>query len=201
MVESGQSAQADAFGEDGDLLAASTAGDQQAFSRLLSRHYRPVYRVAWRMLNGNAEAEDVAQEAFLKLWQNPAQLREAKALRGWLMRVASNLALDRLRRRPHEELEAAEKIEDKGGATGRDLDRRTARLRVDRAIAKLPDRQKLALTLVFFEGFGNIEAAKAMDTTVEAVESLLGRAKRNLKEELASDWRYLLGEMADTADR
>ena len=76
MGASEQAAPAAAPDEDGMLLAASAAGRQDAFASLLQRHYRPVYRVAWRMMNGQAEAEDVAQEAFLKLWQNPGQVRE-----------------------------------------------------------------------------------------------------------------------------
>lgn len=201
MGASEQAAPAAAPDEDGMLLAASAAGRQDAFASLLQRHYRPVYRVAWRMMNGQAEAEDVAQEAFLKLWQNPGQVREPKALRGWLMRVASNLALDRLRRKAHEDLDMVENLADPGQITGGELDLQAARSRVDRAIARLPERQKLALTLVYFEGLGNIEAAEAMDATVEAVESLLGRAKRSLKQDLAGDWRSLLTEMAEAAAR
>lgn len=201
MVASGQASFADAPDEDGPLLAASAAGDQRAFARLLERHYKPVYRVAWRMLNGNAEAEDVAQETFLKLWHNPGQVREARALRGWLMRVASNLALDRLRRKPHDDLDVVENLSDPAQVTGRELELKAATTRIDSAIAKLPERQRLALALVYFEGLGNIEAATIMETTVEAVESLLGRAKRSLKEELAGDWRSLLAEMAEEAAR
>ena len=85
---------------DANLLLASARRDSAAFAELVSRYYKPVYRMVWRMMNGNPETEDVAQEAFVKLWQNPAQIREAKALKGWLMRVASNLAIDRLRRIP-----------------------------------------------------------------------------------------------------
>lgn len=201
MDAGGRASPGNALEEDGPLLAASAAGDQRAFARLLERHYKSVYRVAWRMMNGNAEAEDVTQEAFLKLWHNPGQLREPRALRGWLMRVASNLALDRLRRKPHDELDVVENIADPTQSTSSELDRKAVRLRIDHAIARLPERQKLALALVYFEGLGNIEAAAAMETTVEAVESLLGRAKRSLKEELAGDWRAMLTEMAETAAR
>ena len=91
---------------DANLLLASARRDAAAFAELVSRYYKPVYRMVWRMMNGNIETEDVAQEAFVKLWQNPSQVREAKALKGWLMRVASNLAIDRLRRKPHTDLDA-----------------------------------------------------------------------------------------------
>lgn len=187
--------------DDGALLAASAAGNAKAFARLVDRHFKPVYRVVWRLMNGHAEVEDVTQEAFLKLWQNPAQVREARALRGWLMRVASNLAFDRLRRKSHGELDEIENAADPRQITGAEFDEAQARGRVDRAVAALPERQKMALTLVYFEGLGNIEAARTMDVTVEAVESLLSRAKRALREGLAADWRLLLEELAEGPTR
>lgn len=185
--------------DDGALLQASARGDAAAFETLVSRHYSAVYRVVWRMMKGHVDAEDVAQEAFMKLWQNPAQVREPKALKGWLMRVASNLAIDRLRKVPHAELEVVENAADPKQVTGAELELAAAQRRVDAAIASLPERQKLALTLVYFEGMGNIETARVMDVTVEAVESLLGRAKRSLRETLADDWQVLLSELAEAS--
>lgn len=185
--------------DDGALLQASARGDAAAFETLVSRHYSAVYRVVWRMMKGHVDAEDVAQEAFMKLWQNPAQVREPKALKGWLMRVSSNLAIDRLRKVPHDDLEVVENAADPKQVTGADLEMVSAQRRVDAAIASLPERQKLALTLVYFEGMGNIETARVMDVTVEAVESLLGRAKRSLRETLADDWQVLLSELAEAS--
>ena len=187
--------------DDGALLEASARGDASAFETLVSRYYTPVYRVVWRMMSGQAEAEDVAQEAFMKLWLNPSQVREPKALKGWLMRVGSNLAIDRMRRKPHDDLEVVENAADPRQVTGAELEIQAAQRRVDQAVAALPDRQKLALTLVYFEGMGNIEAARTMEVTVEAVESLLGRAKRALKENLAGDWQSLLSELAEGSAR
>jgi RNA polymerase sigma-70 factor, ECF subfamily len=177
------------------LLLASARRDATSFAELVSRYYKPVYRMVWRMLNGNAETEDVAQEAFVKLWQNPAQVREAKALKGWLMRVASNLAIDRLRRKVHSNIEAVPEIVDPSQRTGAELDERAASARVDSAIAQLPERQKLAVTLVYFEGMTNIAAASVMEISVDAIESLLSRGRRALKETLAGDWRELLEEL------
>ena len=74
---------------DAGLLKAAAAGSHAAFAEIASRHYQPVYRLAWRMTNGAADAEDMAQEAFVKLWKNPSQVREAGALKGWLMPLIS----------------------------------------------------------------------------------------------------------------
>jgi RNA polymerase sigma-70 factor, ECF subfamily len=184
---------------DAELLLASARRDAACFAELVSRYYKPVYRMVWRMMNGNAETEDVAQEAFVKLWQNPAQVREPKALKGWLMRVASNLAIDRLRRKMHADIEAVPEIVDPSQRTGAALDERAATGRVDRAIAQLPERQKLAVTLVYFEGMSNIAAAASMEISVDAMESLLSRGRRFLKESLADDWRDLLEELGSKA--
>ncbi len=180
---------------DAELLLAAARRDSASFAELVSRYYKPVYRVVWRMMNGNAETEDVAQEAFVKLWANPAQIREAKALKGWLMRVASNLAVDRLRRKQHADIEAVGEIADPRQRTDANLDGKVASRRVDQAIARLPERQRLAVTLVYFEGMTNIVAAQVMEISVDAVESLLARGRRTLKEALADDWRGLLEEL------
>jgi RNA polymerase sigma-70 factor, ECF subfamily len=180
---------------DAELLSAAARRDSASFAELVSRYYKPVYRVVWRMMNGNAETEDVAQEAFVKLWANPAQIREARALKGWLMRVASNLAVDRLRRKQHADIDAVGEIADPTQRTDASLDGKVASRRVDQAIARLPERQRLAVTLVYFEGMTNIVAAQAMEISVDAVESLLARGRRALKEALADDWRGLLEEL------
>ena len=76
---------------------------------------------------------------------------------------------------------------------------RAVTARVNRAIASLPERQKLAVTLVYFEGMSNISAASVMEISVDAIESLLTRGKRALRESLAEDWRGLLDELSSKA--
>jgi RNA polymerase sigma-70 factor, ECF subfamily len=180
---------------DAELLAAVSRRDAQAFAHLLQRHHGPVYRVVWRM-TGGVEAEDIVQETFFKLWQKPEQVREAAALRGWLMRVASNAAIDRSRKPRLAALDDAPDVADGRADAAEVLQRTTAARAVDTAIAALPERQRLALSLVYFEGLTNIEAASVMEASVEAIESLLSRARRTLKESLAGQWQELLGSLA-----
>lgn len=177
---------------DAEVLHGVVLRQQRAFSELIARHYQPVYRVAWRSCRNAADCEDVTQEAFLKLWNNPSQLRDGNAVKGWLMRVASNLVMDKFRQKPMQELEAAEQIAD--GTTPADvgIDRAQVSARIDQVIAALPERQRLALSMVHFEFMSNIAAAKAMEISVDALESLLARARRTLKELLANDGRQLL---------
>jgi RNA polymerase sigma-70 factor (ECF subfamily) len=180
---------------DAELLAAVSARDQKAFAELLKRHHGLVFRVAWRVTGGR-EADDIAQETFIKLWRNPEQVRDGASLRSWLLRVASNAAIDRARRRKPESLDVSAEISDGRANAEETLQQSAATGAVDRAIAALPERQRLALTLVYFEGQSNIEAAAAMNATVEAVESLLSRARRTLKQSLSGEWQDLLGSLA-----
>jgi RNA polymerase sigma-70 factor, ECF subfamily len=183
---------------DAGLLEAATAGSHAAFAEIVSRHFQPVYRLVWRMTGGAADSEDVAQEAFVKLWRNPSQLREGAALKGWLMRVASNAVIDGSRKPRSAALEDAPEPPDPQARPDAPLDREQAARLVDARIAALPERQRLALSLVYFEGMSNIEAAAVMEVSVDALESLLARARRSLKESLSGEWRELIGGLAET---
>jgi RNA polymerase sigma-70 factor (ECF subfamily) len=181
--------------DDAALLSASAGGDGRAFSRLVARHYDIVYRVTWRTTSGHADTEDIVQDAFVKLWSNPLQVREAGALRAWLLRVAVNLAIDRGRRKPWVDLDSiAEPRSETADALEQAVAASSAK-EVDRAIASLPGRQRLALALVHFEGQSNIDAAATMEISVEAIESLLARARRTLKDRLKDRWRDILEDL------
>jgi RNA polymerase sigma-70 factor (ECF subfamily) len=184
---------------DAELLAACSEADAQAFAALLGRHQMMVRRVGWRMGLRGADVDDVAQETFLKLWNNPGQIRDAAALKGWLVRVASNLVMDRFRKKPMDDLEAAENVSDGSPPADDVMERNWAAREVDQAIRSLPDRQRLALTLVHFEQMGNIAAAAAMDLNIDALESLLSRARRALKDKLKSKAPQLLAAVSERA--
>ena len=180
---------------DAVLLEASSRRIEAAFVVLVGRYQRQIYRVVWRISGGHADSEDIAQETFLRLWSNPLQVREAKALKGWLLRVASNMVMDRYRRKPTQGLEAAEHIADLGpGPDGWTAMAQVAQA-IDAAVIALPERQRIALALVHFEQMTNIAAAEVMDLSVDALESLLARARRKLKEILGPQGREMLVAM------
>ncbi len=185
---------------DAELTTAVCSQDQKAFSALISRHYQAVYRVAWRACRNDADSEDVTQEAFLKLWNNPSQLRDGNAVKGWLMRVASNLVMDKFRQKPMQELEEAAHVADHSTPADAMLDRAHVASRIDEVIANLPERQRLALTMVHFEHLTNSAAAAAMEISVDALESLLARARRSLKTILADDGKLLLAAITRDGD-
>jgi len=181
---------------DDALMRRAGNGDRAAFAVLVRRHLARATAVAQRIVANRSDAEEIVQETFLRCWQKapewlPANDRDAGDAAGraqigtWLYRVLVNLCLDRRRRPRPVEIEAAAEVAD-DRANGFDVRAasETSR-RVAAAMAALPDRQRAALALCYFEGLGNIEAAAALEISVGALESLLVRGRRALKESLA----------------
>jgi RNA polymerase sigma-70 factor (ECF subfamily) len=167
---------------DAALMRRVAGGDGAAARLVVTRHLPQVLALARRMLNDAAEAEDVAQEAMLRLWQMAARWREDAPIGAWLYRVAHNLAIDRIRRRrPMVDVDAAVSLADPAPTPAERLAERERKAAVERAIAALPERQRTAITLVHTLEMGNIEAAAAMEISVEALESLLSRGRRALR--------------------
>lgn len=168
------------------LLAAYGRGEARAARVLTDRLLPGVWRTARRLLGDEAEAEDVAQEAMLRLWRIAPDWRAGEAkVSTWLYRVAVNLCTDRLRRRRGVALDAVPEPEDgaPGAAAGlMEADRMAA---LDAALMALPERQRQAVVLRHLEGLANPEIAEIMALGVEAVESLTARGKRNLTAALA----------------
>ena len=163
------------------LLELYAQGDPAAARALTLRLGPLAYRLALRKLRDAAEAEDVAQEALLRLWKIAPDWRAGEAkVSTWLYRVVSNLATDRLRKRRNVGLDEAPEIADDRASALEDLIVRDRMAALDEALEQLPERQRLAVTLRHIEGLSNPEIAEALETGVEAVESLTARAKRAL---------------------
>jgi RNA polymerase sigma-70 factor (ECF subfamily) len=183
---------------DAALLAAYAAGDQEAARQLTARLVPRVHALAWRMLRDRGEAEDVAQEAMLRLWRIAPEWREGEAqVATWLYRVASNLCIDRLRRRRERNVAVLpDRADPAPGAAARMQDRDRAAA-LETALAALPDRQRLAVVLRHLEERPNPEIAEILGTSVEAVESLVARGRRALSDRLAPRAAELGYEAAD----
>lgn len=171
---------------DDALLVLYANGDRAAATALAARLTPFVFRVAFRMLGDRSEAEDVAQEALIRLWKTAPDWRQGEAkVTTWLYRVTSNLCLDRLRRKKPLGLdEIAEPTDETPSAEVKmqSADRASA---LYAALEELPDRQRQAVVLRHLEGLANPEIADALSLSVEAVESLVARGKRKLGEILS----------------
>jgi RNA polymerase sigma-70 factor, ECF subfamily len=184
-----------------ELVLRVGGGDARAFRTLTERHLASMTGIARRMLRDDAEAEDVAQDAFLRLWRSGASLEiGAAGVKPWLRRVVSNLCIDRARGR--QKLTVVEVLPERAEAPRQHaaLEAKELQARVDLALKNLPERQRLALTLFHYEGLSQVEVGAAMEISSEAVESLLGRARRQLKLELQSEWQGLLVKQDENDD-
>ena len=183
-------------GDDSALMARVSQGDGGAFRTLTERHAQLVFGLAWRMLGDAAEAEDVVQETFAKLWVGAKSWTElGGGLGAWLRRIATNACLDRLRRRRHLADEAVPERADETPAVDVLIDAERRRIAVAAAIQTLSERQRAAIILTYYEGVPNAEAATILDLGIKAFESLLVRARQALRRSLAG--RGLITEGAD----
>ena len=183
-----------AFGEgaavlDRERMAQVQAGDEAALGHLMQRWERPVKAVIGRLVGNAAEAEELAQEAFVRLWQRRERFRPGAEFRPWMLSLALNLARNRLRwwrRRPLVALEDWTPLPPADGAEGAGaLELRERAEAVRAAVAALPLEQREALVLFEYEGLAQAEIAVIAGTTSKAVERRLERARAALRVHLA----------------
>ena len=194
---------------DEELMAAVVLGDPHAYQALVRKNLPAISRYALRLVGSRSESEDIAQETFLRLWTTARKWDPAKAkLTTWLHRITHNLCIDFLRKQKRVSLEPdfdsevsseeatsgefSNALRESAEAQGDSPDReaREAELRaLDRALNMLPEAQRSALLLCNYQGFSNKEAADIMGSSVQALESLIARAKRGLRTQL-EDFRH-----------
>lgn len=160
-------------------MAAYGSGDLAAAAPLARRHAPRVLAVAQRMLADPTEAEDVTQEALLRLWKIAPDWQPGRAkVSTWLFRVVANLCTDRIRRRRDVPLDTHEgSVADPAPTSLLDSQRHDA---LQAALDKLPERQRLAVILRHIQELSNPEIAQSMEISVEAVESLTSRGRAAL---------------------
>lgn len=163
------------------------AGDGDALAILADRHTPMLHAIAWRMLGDAAEAEDVVQEAVLKLWVGAKGWTPVGGgLGGWLRRIATNLCLDRKRKSKFIADGEVPERADEAPSADMLVDEQRRCAAVGAALQSLPDRQRAALVLTYYEGVSNAEAAHILGVHVKALESLLVRARRGMQRQLAA---------------
>lgn len=181
---------------DAELLPRIACGDQSAIREMVAKKLSRLLALAMRMLNDRGEAEDVAQEIFLRVWKHAEHWQSGGAkFDTWLHKVALNLCYDRLRtRKGYSDKEYSDKeysdedvpeLIDPALIPEQRLDKSQQSDLISAALAILPNRQREALVLQYYQEFSNIEAADLMGVSIDALESLLSRARRNMRTLLA----------------
>ena len=167
---------------DADLLAAFAGGDRSAAMTLTQRLTPRLMGQAYRMLGNRAEAEDVTQDAMMRLWKiAPDWDADRAKVTTWLYRVVANLCTDRLRKSGRGvALDAIEEPADEAQSAADNMQDTARATALHSALADLPERQAQAVALRHLEELGNPEIATIMDTNVRTVESLIARGKRAL---------------------
>ena len=166
---------------DEELMLAVARGDLEAFGELVRRHQRSAWNAAWRMLGDAAEAEDAAQDAFLKILDAAPRYRPTASFRTYLYRVITRLCLDRLEKKRPQYMDRLPAAPSTDPGPPETLARQEAGEAVRRALDTLPPRQRAALVLRHYEELSYQEIADAMGTSVKSVERLLGRAREALQ--------------------
>ena len=183
-----------------DLMCRVTAGDKHAFEALVYRHQRQVLNFIFRFLGDQTEAEDLTQEVFLRVWKSSKNNKPDAKFTTWLYRIAINLCINRqkaLRMRrwfsvseTHSQKQNSEEaiFPDEGSETvsaENHLINSEQSRRLLNALNDLPTSQRLAIVLKIYDGLSYHEISQLMNRSVSAVDSLLIRAKKNLRKKLA----------------
>ncbi len=191
---------ADAGHSDDELMAMSASGDVRAFRMLVDRHSQSAWRLGWRLTGDAAEAEDVVQEGFARLWKQAGTWAAGQAGVGaYLQRVITNLAIDRSRRKRPEPVAELPDSADPAPLADALLETADLAARIQACVASLPERQRAAIVLTYWEGLTGPMAADVLALSPKAFESLLIRARAALKAVLAAagiDTSLLPGDVA-----
>jgi len=167
------------------LMAAVSARQHHAFRILMGRHMPRAIRVAQRIVRDSGEADDIGQEAFLRVWSHAASFDpDIARFTTWLYRIVLNLAFDRTKRRPHAPIDEAVDVRSDDPEPVERVIADEERRILEQAMAGLSERQRGAIALFHMEGLSGEDSAQAMNLSAKAFESLLARARAALREQV-----------------
>ena len=179
-----------------DLMARIAEGDDDAFEILVDRHQTSILNLIYRFIGDRTQAKDLAQEVFIRVWQAAKSYRPEAKFTTWIYRITANLCLNELKSARHrrwfsfnhadeDRVKGIEETLSDGSPTAEDLLLARERSRqITEALQSLPANQRMALVMKRYDDLSYNEIAQILDCSVSAVESLIVRAKRNLREKL-----------------
>jgi len=174
-------------GDDAEDVRACQRGDREAFDRLVERYQRTVYRLCYRYVDNHEDANDLAQETFLRAYRSIGRFRGDSAFSTWLYRIAVNTCLNfRSARRPSAAL-LSDTLADRGEGAQAAVERQDEARRVRAAVARLPERQRATLVLKVYQELTHEEVAAILGSSVGTVKANLFHALRNLRKLLENE--------------
>lgn len=173
---------------DENLMDFIRAGNIRAYETLVSRHHSRFSSMVYRWVLHAQDAEDIVQDAFLKLWTGKARWKSSKGARftTWFYRILYNQAMDVLRTRKRAFYELDDNIESGDASAETHLIDNQQQRELRRILAELPENQRIAVNLFYFENLPQKQIAEMMGLSVKALESQLSRARNTLKERMVS---------------
>lgn len=163
--------------------------DESAFSMLVQRHTQSIHAFIYRLCGNQSDAEDITQETFLRLWQRASKWTpNTVQFTTWLHQIARNLCIDQFRRERSRKRTAIQESVEFSDSAIESLEDDEQRQAMRSAIRTLPERQRTALVLCQVQGWTQQDAAQVLDTTVDGVQALIGRARRTLRDILVKNY-------------
>lgn len=172
---------------DESLMECIQCHDHKAFSALVARYTRRFYAVAYRTCGDRCLAEDIVQDCFVKIWKAPEVWDASRGVKftTWFYRVVLHRTYDYMRKSKNTHIsDETDRLQDSRVGAFHELERKEQEGFIEQAVQSLPERQKTALNLCFYEGVSNREAADIMEVSVKGLESLLMRAKAGVRDVL-----------------
>jgi RNA polymerase sigma-70 factor (ECF subfamily) len=170
-----------------DAIAACQRGEREAFDLLVARYQRPIYRLCFRYVNNHEDANDLAQESFLKAWRGISRFRGDSAFSTWLYRIAVNTCLNFRSGRKPEAHELDERLVDPRPLALAEVERDSQASRVREAVSRLPEKQRATLILKVFHELTHEEVAGILGSSVGTVKANLFHALANLRRAVARE--------------
>jgi RNA polymerase sigma-70 factor, ECF subfamily len=168
---------------DAELAADCLGGDREAFGELVQRHQNSVYNLAWRKTGNTAEADDLAQEAFIRAFERLHQYKPEYSFRNWVMGICANLSRNRFRGRMRREAAEREHL-DRAALDEARPDEDGRREALDRALMDLPETMRVPIVMKYMEGLSIEEIARALRIGLSAVKMRLARGRQELEARL-----------------